>query len=81
MSGILEERFCVFRSFSPDERINGWPLMRAVLPTMVMGVLYIFAIFLGRKWMENRKAFELRYFMFIYNFLQVIVCAYITYEV
>lgn len=31
--------------------------------------------------MKNKKAFELREFMFIYNIFQVIFCTYITYEV
>jgi hypothetical protein len=31
--------------------------------------------------MKNKKAFELREFMFVYNFFQVIFCTYITYEV
>ena len=31
--------------------------------------------------MKNHPAFELRSFMYVYNFLQVIFCAYVTYEV
>jgi hypothetical protein len=55
--------------------------MQAVLPTVVIAAIYIFAIVFGRQWMKNRQAFELRSFMFVYNILQVIVCTYITYEV
>ena len=31
--------------------------------------------------MKKRQAFELRNFMFAYNFVQVVLCTYITYEV
>ncbi len=64
-----------------DVRVNDWPLMQSVLPTFVIVILYILFIIFGQQWMKTRKAFELREFMFIYNFVQVILCAYITYEV
>lgn len=67
--------------FSKDKRVDDWPLMKHIFPTVLIGILYIFAIVFGRKWMKDQKAFELRQFMFSYNFLQVIICAYITYEV
>jgi hypothetical protein len=55
--------------------------MKDVSPTVIIGIIYVFAIIFGRQWMKNHKSFELRHFMFIYNLVQVIVCAYITYEV
>jgi formate hydrogenlyase subunit 3/multisubunit Na+/H+ antiporter MnhD subunit len=55
--------------------------MKDIFPTVIIGLIYILAIIFGRKWMKNEKSFELRHFMFIYNLLQVIICAYITYEV
>ncbi|CAF4091826.1 unnamed protein product [Rotaria sp. Silwood2] len=61
-------------------RVNDWPLMKDVSPTVVIGVAYVIAIVFGRKWMKSQKPFELRNFMFIYNVLQVVFCAYITYE-
>ena len=55
--------------------------MQTVYPTVAFVAFYLLFIIFGRKWMKNRKAFELREFMFVYNFFQVLVCAYITYEV
>lgn len=55
--------------------------MQNVYPTVMMAVTYVFAIVFGRRWMRNRKPFELRSFMFIYNILQVVFCSFITYEV
>ncbi|CAF4241384.1 unnamed protein product [Rotaria sordida] len=54
--------------------------MKDVSPTLVIAIAYVCAIIFGRKWMKNQKPFKLRNFMFIYNILQVIICAYITYE-
>ncbi len=55
--------------------------MQSVFPTVFIVIIYILFVTLGQRWMKNRKAFELREFMFIYNFFQVIFCTYITYEV
>jgi hypothetical protein len=55
--------------------------MQDVGPTVLISIVYISAIVFGRQWMKNQKPYELRYFMFVYNILQVILCAYITYEV
>lgn len=55
--------------------------MKSVFPTVAIVVIYVLFVIFGQEWMKNRKAFELRNFMFIYNFFQVIMCSYITYEV
>jgi hypothetical protein len=69
------------RFFYLDVRVENWSLMKDVFPSVMIGIIYFCAIIFGRKWMKNLKSFDLRYFMFIYNLLQVIICAYITYEV
>jgi len=61
--------------------VNNWLLMQDVFLTIIIGIIYFIAIVFGRKWMKDKKSFELRNFMFIYNLFQVIICAYITYEV
>ncbi|CAF1564925.1 unnamed protein product [Rotaria magnacalcarata] len=63
-----------------DIRVKNWTLMNDVFPTVMIAIVYIFAIIFGRLWMKNQKPFELRNFMFIYNILQVIFCSYVTYE-
>jgi amino acid permease len=55
--------------------------MQSVFPTICMVIIYILFVIFGQQWMKTKKAFELREFMFIYNFFQVIFCTYITYEV
>lgn len=64
-----------------DVRVNDWPLMQSVIPTVLIVAFYILFIIFGQQWMKKRKAFELREFMFVYNIVQVVLCAYITYEV
>ena len=68
-------------NFDLDIRVNNWPLMENIIPTIMIGFIYVIAVVLGVKWMTNRKPFQLYYFMMVYNLLQVIVCACITYEV
>lgn len=64
-----------------DPRVKDWPLMQSVLPTVFIVIAYLAFLVFGRQWMKNRKPFELREFMFVYNFFQVVFCAYVTYEV
>lgn len=58
-----------------------WPLMGSIRPTVIIIVCYVLFIYFGEQWMKKRPAFELRNFMFAYNFVQVVLCTYITYEV
>jgi hypothetical protein len=78
---VLNILIFYFKIFYSDIRVENWLLMQDVFPTVIIGILYIISIGIGRKWMKNHESFELRYFMFIYNLLQVMICAYITYEV
>lgn len=55
--------------------------MKNIIPTVMIGIIYVIAVVFGIKWMQNRKPFELRHFMMIYNLVQVIVCACMAYEV
>jgi len=55
--------------------------MQSVFPTVSIVIIYILFVIFGQQWMKNKKAFELREFMFVYNFFQVIFCTYITYQV
>jgi hypothetical protein len=61
-----------------DIRVNNWPLMKSIVPTIMIGIIYIIAVIFGLKWMKNRKPFQLYYFMMIYNLFQVFICACIT---
>ena len=65
-----------------DQRIEHWPLMHSIVPTLAMSGLYlIFCIFIGPRLMKNRQPFELNYLMQVYNIQQVLTSTYVTYEV
>lgn len=68
-------------SLFSDVQMREWPLMGSIWPTVMIIICYVLFIYYGQRWMQRRNAFELRSFMFVYNFFQVILCAYITYEV
>ena len=67
--------------FTVDVRLRDWPLMSSIWPTVIIVICYVLFIIFGQQWMKKRQAFELRDFMFVYNLIQVVLCAYITYEV
>ena len=64
-----------------DKRVENWPLMQSFVPTLVLSTLYlIICLFIGPKFMKNRKPYELKNLMQGYNILQVLLSAYICYE-
>ena len=75
------EKVTLSPSVSLDARVKDWPMMQQVTPTVLIVICYVLAIVFGRQLMKNYKPFELRNFMLVYNFVQVVLCAYITYEV
>lgn len=69
-------------ALSADPRIADYPLMQS--PFLVMGILlgYVyFVLSLGPRLMANRKPFNLKKFMVLYNFFLVGLSLYIVYEV
>ncbi|KAG8131079.1 hypothetical protein E2320_017676, partial [Naja naja] len=64
-----------------DPRVDGYPLMSSPFPQTIIIATYIYIVTnLGPKLMENRKPFDLRQIMFVYNFGIVALSTYITYE-
>ncbi|XP_042903464.1 very long chain fatty acid elongase 7 [Parasteatoda tepidariorum] len=56
-----------------DPRLNSYPLMHSPHKTIAATALYLlFVKIIGPKWMQNRKPFEVRYLMILYNFTLVI---------
>jgi len=52
--------------------VDDWPLMNSPLPTLAICCLYFYCVkFLGPRIMKDRKAFDLRNTIIVYNFLQV----------
>jgi len=73
--------FCYVLEF-PDERTRDWPLLSNPIPVTVLTLAWlVFVLKLGPAMMRNRKPFTLRGFIFSINVLQVVLNAYVTYEV
>ncbi|MEE6495108.1 hypothetical protein FKM82_001955 [Ascaphus truei] len=64
-----------------DARIYHYPLMQSpVLPAAILLMYVYFVLSLGPRIMANRKPFDLKPLMVVYNFSLVAVSAYIVYE-
>lgn len=65
-----------------DPRVNDWPMMSSPFPTLAVCLFYAYFVkVLGPKLMENRKPFDLRWFMILYNLLQVLFSGWLFHEV
>lgn len=68
--------------FVTDPRVNDWFLMSSPFYTLGICLSYVFIVkVLGPKLMENRKPFELKNVLIVYNLFQVIFSAWLFYEV
>lgn len=65
-----------------DSRTEQWPLMSSPLPqTLIIAAYIYFVTSLGPRIMENRKAFDLKGVLIVYNFSVVALSLYMIYEV
>lgn len=66
----------------PDSRTENWFLMSSPLPqTLIIAAYIYFVTSLGPRIMENRKAFDLKGVLIVYNFGVVALSLYMCYEV
>ncbi|ALA62400.1 GNS1/SUR4-like protein [Turkeypox virus] len=63
-----------------DKRVDGWLLMESPRPTIYISILYLTTVLFGPKWMEKRKAFNIRWLLVTYNFSMVCLNLYILTE-
>lgn len=64
-----------------DPRVKNWFLMSSPIPTLVMCTLYVLTVKKVGPWlMRDRKPFELRKILIVYNFFQVLFSTWIFYE-
>ncbi|XP_046644160.1 elongation of very long chain fatty acids protein-like [Daphnia pulicaria] len=64
-----------------DPRVDGWFLMSSFFPTMIICSCYIYFVkSLGPRLMRDRKPFELRSAIIIYNVIQVLASIYLVYK-
>nr|XP_020462683.1 elongation of very long chain fatty acids protein 1-like [Monopterus albus]XP_020462684.1 elongation of very long chain fatty acids protein 1-like [Monopterus albus] len=64
-----------------DPRIKGYLLMQSPFPMTTILLCYLFfALYLGPRIMANRRPFQLKEAMIVYNFFLVALSLYIVYE-
>ncbi|XP_076618439.1 very long chain fatty acid elongase AAEL008004 [Colletes latitarsis] len=80
MSGVVEWYKDIMYNRN-DPRTSDWFLMSGPGPLLMIVVSYIyFSISAGPRYMRDKKPYELRNVMIVYNFMQVLASIYIVYE-
>lgn len=74
------------QTYSPqywsDERTKDWFLASTPGPLFMILVTYLyFCCYAGPAFMKNRKPYDLKNILIVYNFVQVLFSAYLVYEV
>ncbi|XP_050542564.1 elongation of very long chain fatty acids protein AAEL008004-like [Daktulosphaira vitifoliae] len=65
-----------------DSRTNNWPLVQGMTSTLTCVAIYLYLVlYLGPKFMENRKPFKIMPIIKVYNILQLIACITIFYMI
>jgi elongation of very long chain fatty acids protein 7 len=65
-----------------DPRTNDWPMISSPLPGLSILALYlIFCLRVGPKMMENRKPYQLKSLLIVYNAIQVYASVWLFWEV
>ncbi|KAL4225491.1 hypothetical protein ACF0H5_016181 [Mactra antiquata] len=68
------------KAIIPDERTQDWLLISTIWPTVMITTTYLTVILGGQRLMKHQEAFQLNTVMMVYNFLLVLLNAYIFYE-
>ncbi|KAL5240668.1 hypothetical protein ACI65C_008078 [Semiaphis heraclei] len=80
LNTVIEGYNTLMNDYS-DKRVKDWFLMSSPLPTMAMCLSYAFIVkILGPRLMRDRKPFQLRKTLIVYNLLQVIFSSWIFFE-
>lgn len=70
-----------FIYISLDPRTDGWFLVSSPGPTLTIVATYIyFCVSAGPKYMKNKKPYDLKNTMIIYNFIQILLSLYLVHE-
>lgn len=71
-----------FREFPVDPRVKDYFLMDYPLTAVLLAILYVVASTVwGPRYMKDRKPYEMKGFMLLYNAFQVVISFYMFYEV
>lgn len=65
----------------PDKRVENWPMMSCPIPTLAISCLYLFFLWAGPRYMQDRQPYTLRKTLIVYNFSMVVLNFYIAKEV
>ena len=77
---LVHKKLCV-HLLEPDPKTADWPMVATPWPTISLVAVYLFIVKQGPKVMENRKPFDLKWVLIIYNFALVLLSGYMVYEV
>lgn len=66
----------------PDHRTKSWFLSNSPGPLLIILVTYLyFCLYAGPRYMKNRKPFQLKQTLIVYNVIQVVLSAVLVIEV
>lgn len=75
--GILEQIWDL-----RDQRVDEWPLMSSPLPTVALCGLYFYTVkFMGPRFMKERKPYDLKNTIIVYNLVQVAFSAWLLFKI
>ncbi|TNM95049.1 elongation of very long chain fatty acids protein 4-like isoform X2 [Takifugu flavidus] len=63
-----------------DKRVENWPMMSCPIPTLAISCLYLFFLWAGPRYMQDRQPYTLRKTLIVYNFSMVVLNFYIAKE-
>ncbi|GAB1601709.1 elongation of very long chain fatty acids protein 4-like [Argonauta hians] len=66
-------------SFS-DPRVASWPLMDGISSTLALSALYLLIVWSGPLYMQKRKPFVLKWPLFVYNMILILLNFHICFE-
>ena len=77
VDGVLEQIWDL-----RDRRVDNWPLMNSPLPTVALCCLYLYTVkFLGPWFMKDKKPYDLKSTIIVYNFAQVAFSAWLCIKI
>ncbi|XP_012350815.1 elongation of very long chain fatty acids protein AAEL008004 isoform X3 [Apis florea] len=83
MSIVMQyvDRFHEILDKHADQRTTNWFMMSSPFPTLFICLSYVYGVkVLGPKLMENRKPFQLKNVLIVYNLFQMVFSAWLFYE-
>ncbi|XP_052743871.1 elongation of very long chain fatty acids protein-like isoform X1 [Bicyclus anynana] len=71
----------MMNNFLPDPRVSDWVLMTSPWPLVSIIASYLMAIKLLKRFMRDRRPYDLRTIIKWYNVLQIVSCAIVTWGI